>query len=92
MGGLYKSGLETDEALAAAEAQLEAAQAQGHIVILVDDGIATGSSIYAAINALQHMRVEKLVVAVPVAPASTCAWLRAQVDQLVCLYRSSSMQ
>jgi putative phosphoribosyl transferase len=61
-------------------------QIEGRTIILVDDGIATGSSIYAAINALQHMRIEKLVVAVPVAPAFTCAWLRAQVDQLVCLY------
>jgi putative phosphoribosyl transferase len=61
-------------------------QVKDRTVILVDDGIATGASIYAAINALQHMRVEKLVVAVPVAPASTCAWLRTQVDQLICLY------
>lgn len=55
-------------------------------VILVDDGIATGASIYAAINAIQHMHVKKLIVAVPVGPASTCAWLRTQVDQLICIY------
>jgi putative phosphoribosyl transferase len=61
-------------------------QIQGRTIILVDDGIATGASIYAAINALQHMHAKKLVVAVPVAPASTCAWLRTQVDQLICLY------
>ncbi len=61
-------------------------QVAGRTVILVDDGIATGASIYAAINALQQMKPAKLVVAVPVAPASTCAWLKNLVDQLVCLY------
>ena len=61
-------------------------QVAGRTVILVDDGIATGASIYAAINALRQMKPAKLVVAVPVAPASTCAWLREAVDQLVCLY------
>jgi putative phosphoribosyl transferase len=61
-------------------------EVSGRTIILVDDGIATGASIYAAINALQQMKPAKLVVAVPVAPASTCAWLRNVVDQLVCLY------
>ncbi len=60
-------------------------QIEGRTVILVDDGIATGASIFAAINALQQAKPGKLVVAVPVAPASTCAWLRKVVDQLVCL-------
>jgi putative phosphoribosyl transferase len=54
-------------------------------VILVDDGIATGASIYAAINALQQMKPAKLVIAVPVAPPNTCNWLRAVVDQVVCI-------
>ena len=54
-------------------------------VILVDDGIATGASIYAAINALQQMKPANLVVAVPVAPPATCTWLRTVVDQLICL-------
>jgi putative phosphoribosyl transferase len=58
----------------------------GRTIILVDDGIATGASIYAAINALHQMSPAKLVVAVPVAPASTCAWLRTAVDQLICLF------
>ena len=61
-------------------------QVAGRTVILIDDGIATGASIFAAINALQQMRPTKLVVAVPVAPASTCAWLRTAVDELICLY------
>jgi putative phosphoribosyl transferase len=58
----------------------------GRTVVLVDDGIATGASVYAAIRALREMRPAALVLAVPVAPASTCVWLRREVDQLVCLY------
>jgi putative phosphoribosyl transferase len=58
----------------------------GKIVILVDDGIATGASIYAAIWALRQMKPKKLVVAVPVAPSSTCEWLRQLVDELVVTY------
>jgi putative phosphoribosyl transferase len=59
---------------------------EGRTVVLVDDGIATGASVYAAIRALREMRPAALVLAVPVAPASTCAWLRREVDRLVCLY------
>ena len=53
--------------------------------ILVDDGIATGSSLYAAIRALRALRPRQVIVAAPVAPDSTSAWLRAQVDRFVCL-------
>ncbi len=59
---------------------------EGQTVLLVDDGIATGASVYAAIRALREMRPAALVLAVPVAPASACAWLRREVEQLVCLY------
>jgi putative phosphoribosyl transferase len=58
----------------------------GLTVILVDDGIATGSSMRAAINALRQMKPARIVVAVPVAPQSTCKQLRSEVDQLVCVY------
>jgi putative phosphoribosyl transferase len=58
----------------------------GRIIILVDDGIATGASVYAAISALRQMKPAELVLAVPVAPRSTCAWLKGLVDKLVCLY------
>jgi len=58
----------------------------GRTIILVDDGIATGASVYAAINALRQMKPAKLVLAVPVAPASTCVWLRPEVDELVCVH------
>ena len=54
-------------------------------VILVDDGVATGASVYAALQALRQMRPARLVLAVPVAPASTWAWLHGKADELVCL-------
>ena len=57
-------------------------------VVLVDDGIATGASMAVAIQALGQMKPTAIVVAVPVAPASTCARLRTLVDQLVCLYQA----
>ncbi len=60
-------------------------QIAGRTIILVDDGIATGASIHAAIDALQQMKPAKFVVAVPVSPPETCRWLRNEVDQFVCL-------
>ncbi len=54
-------------------------------VILVDDGIATGSSMRAAIRALRQMNPARIVIATPVAPASTCSRLRSDVDELVCV-------
>jgi putative phosphoribosyl transferase len=59
---------------------------EGLTVILVDDGIATGSSMRAAINALRQMKPARLIVAVPVAPRLTCNLLRPQVDDLICVY------
>jgi putative phosphoribosyl transferase len=58
----------------------------GRTVILVDDGIATGASIYAALSALRQMKPKKLVIAVPVAPPSTCDWLRPLTDEFLVLY------
>jgi putative phosphoribosyl transferase len=57
----------------------------GLTVILVDDGIATGSSMRAAIRALRQMHPAAIVVAAPVAPGSTFTRLRPEVDELVCL-------
>jgi putative phosphoribosyl transferase len=57
----------------------------GRTAILVDDGIATGSSIRAAISALRHLQPARLVVAAPVAPLATCGRLRQEVDDLVCV-------
>jgi len=67
-------------------------QIAGKVVILVDDGIATGASMVAAIQALHQMEPAKLILAVPVAPPSTCAWLRPLVDELVCLDEPEDFQ
>jgi putative phosphoribosyl transferase len=54
-------------------------------VILVDDGIATGSSMRAGIRALRQLQPKRIVVAVPAAPAGTCSQLSKEVDELVCV-------
>jgi putative phosphoribosyl transferase len=54
-------------------------------VVVVDDGIATGTSVRAALKALRARHPARLVLAVPVAPADTLASLRGEVDQIVCL-------
>lgn len=56
---------------------------KGKIVLLVDDGIATGSSMLAAIAALRQFKPAKIVIAVPVAAASTAKRLRKIVDEFV---------
>ena len=53
--------------------------------VVVDDGIATGTSVRAALKALRRRSPRRLVLAVPVAPADTLQTLRAEVDDLVCL-------
>ena len=63
---------------------------EGRTVLLVDDGIATGSSMRAALSALRQMKPARIVVAVPVAPVSTCNRLRPDVDELVCLHMPES--
>jgi len=57
---------------------------RGRVVILVDDGLATGSTMRAAVEALKQMGPKRLVVAVPVAAPETCAAFRDQVDEIVC--------
>lgn len=54
-------------------------------VILVDDGIATGSTIRAAIAVIQPEHPARLIIAIPVAPAQTCTDLKTEVDDIVCL-------
>jgi len=58
---------------------------EGRTVILVDDGIATGSSMRAAIQALRQLKPARLAVAVPVAPQATWTRLKREVDDLVCV-------
>lgn len=57
----------------------------GQSVIVVDDGIATGATMLAAVEALRHSHPAEIIVAVPVAPPQTCQMLRIQVERVVCL-------
>jgi putative phosphoribosyl transferase len=54
-------------------------------VIVVDDGIATGATVRAALHALKRTKLSRLVLAVPVAPPETLATLQEEVDELICL-------
>jgi putative phosphoribosyl transferase len=57
---------------------------RGRIVILIDDGLATGSSMRAAVAALRKQGPARIVVAVPIAATSTCRELQKEVDEVVC--------
>jgi putative phosphoribosyl transferase len=59
-------------------------QIRNHIVILVDDGLATGSTMRAAVAALRKLHPSKIIVAVPAAAPSTCDEFRSEVDEIVC--------
>ncbi|APA98349.1 erythromycin esterase family protein [Nocardia seriolae] len=56
----------------------------GRTVILVDDGLATGTSMFAAVEAIRAGEPKRIVVAVPAAPESTCREFGALVDEMVC--------
>ena len=57
----------------------------GRTIIVVDDGIATGSTVRAAVRAVRRAGAGKIVLAVPVAPEDTIEELRAEVEEIVCL-------
>jgi len=57
----------------------------GRIVIVVDDGLATGSTMIAALHALRAKSPKKLICAVPVAPPGTLAKIEPYADEIVCL-------
>ena len=58
---------------------------KGRTVILVDDGLATGASMFAAISALRKASPAKIVVAVPVAAPEVCSAMRRVADECVCV-------
>jgi putative phosphoribosyl transferase len=59
---------------------------ENKVVIIIDDGMATGNTILSSIKMLRHQNPKKIVVAVPVATSQAVAKIRKQVDELICLY------
>ena len=59
---------------------------QGRLVVLVDDGVATGSTMRAAVTALRQKGPREIVLAVPVASRYICDELQEQADETICLY------
>src|SRR5918995_1054968 len=56
----------------------------GKVVIVVDDGLATGATMWAAVAAIRRQQPARIVVAVPVAAASTCQALEQAADEVIC--------
>ena len=57
----------------------------GKTIILVDDGLATGATMHAAVKALRVQGPARIVVAVPVAPPSTCRDFEGEADEVICV-------
>jgi len=62
-----------------------AGRIQDRVTILVDDGLATGATMRAAVRSVRSRRPRRLVVAVPVGSREACAALEAEVDEIVCV-------
>jgi len=77
--------LERREALYRRDRPAYPALVRARTVILVDDGLATGSTMQAAVRALKHFDPARVVVAVPVGARDTCEQLRGVADEVVCL-------
>lgn len=60
-------------------------EVEGRLVLLVDDGLATGSTMRAALAAVRALRPAAVVVAVPTAPAAACERLAMEADAVVCV-------
>jgi putative phosphoribosyl transferase len=61
------------------------AEIKGQVVIVIDDGIATGATTRAALQAIRNREPKELVLAVPVSPPDAITKLRGEVDDLICL-------
>lgn len=66
-------------------------QVRDRVVLLVDDGLATGTTMRAAVSALRKLGAKQVVAAVPVGAAASCESLRGEVDELVCLLQPEDL-
>lgn len=64
----------------------------GKVVILVDDGVATGTTLFAAIMWLKRQKLRRLIIAIPVGPRDTIEKLRETVDQVIVLHSPTMFQ
>lgn len=96
VGGLGLEQTAIEAAARKAKAELErreteyregkpAAEIRDRTVIVVDDGLATGASMRAAVMALRRQGAARIVVGVPVAAPATCAGFETDVDEIVCV-------
>lgn len=99
---LALSQAEVDEVEAVARAEMERRVARyrherplpilrGHVAVIVDDGIATGGTAKAAIRSIRRLQPERLILAVPVAAASSAASFEGEVDDLVTVESPASL-
>jgi putative phosphoribosyl transferase len=65
-----------------------ALEIHGRVIILVDDGIATGATMRAAVAAVKQRQPARIIIAVPVAAAATCQEFETEVDELVCIIKA----
>ena len=96
IGGLKISEAEIERVTGAEMVELERREAayrgglperdvREKTVLLIDDGLATGHSMLAAVKALRQSKSERIVVAVPVGPPDICAQMQQQADEVICL-------
>jgi predicted phosphoribosyltransferase len=100
---LHLSRQEINAAVARERAELErreklyrggrpAPDLRGRVVLLVDDGLATGSTMLMAARYVRALKPAKMIVAVPVGSVEACALLRKEADELVCLATPESFR
>lgn len=67
------------------DCSIDRGDVEGRIVILVDDGLATGATMRAAIAAMRQLKPVRIVVAVPVGASETCELIEQEADETICL-------
>lgn len=82
---LAKEQLELERRISTYREGREIPSLQGKTVILVDDGLATGATMLAAVKAVKQKRPRRVVVAAPVGAKDTCQQVLSEVDEVICL-------